>query len=151
MNKSAKIHRVLVVANEHVEPTALAAAIEGTIPPRAQSQVLVVAPALDGRFRRWSSDDDEAYEAAEQRLRSCIDELERLGYRANGMIGDADPLLASAEALRVFRADALVIVTPPESRANWLGRNLVARARERFRLPVVPLTADAAPPLPEAA
>jgi hypothetical protein len=145
VNTSVKTHRVLVVANEQVEPTVLAAAIDSAIPPQAHSEVLVVAPALNGRFRRWTSDDDDAYEAAEQRLRSCIDDLERLGYRVNGMIGDADPLLATAEALRVFRADTLVVATHIESRANWLGRNLVARARERFGLPVIPLTPEERP------
>jgi hypothetical protein len=151
MSKSATTHRVLVVANDPVEAGLLGAAIDRTTPPRAQPQVLVVAPALNARFRGWTSDDDEAYDAAELRLRSCIDDLELSGYDANGIIGDADPLLATAEALRVFRADMLVIATHPERRANWLARNLIARARERFGLPVVALTAEAAPPLPEAA
>jgi hypothetical protein len=146
MNANSMTRRVLVIANEHVEAAALAQAIGS---PHPQPEVLVVAPALNDRFRRWTSDDDEAYEAAEQRLVSCIDDLECFGYSANGMIGDADPLLATAEALRLFRADTIVIATHRESRANWLARNLVARARERFDLPVVPVITDAKPQPPE--
>jgi hypothetical protein len=147
MNTHAAINRILVISNDRPDAAVLARAFESSVASDAERQVLIVAPALNGRFRRWTSDDDEAYEAAEQRLRSCIDDLERLGYSANGMIGEADPLLAAADALRVFRADVLVIATQEESRANWLARNLVTRARERFDVPVVEVVTDAAPQL----
>jgi ribosomal protein S18 acetylase RimI-like enzyme len=142
MNAHAATYRILVIANERVDADVLAQEIDGSVAPGAPTQVLVVAPALNGRYRRWTSDDDEAYEAAEERLRSYIDDLERRGYDVNGMIGDADPLLAIAQTLQVFRADLLVIATHPESRANWLARNLVARARERFDLPIISIVTD---------
>jgi hypothetical protein len=58
------------------------------------------------------------------------------------MVGDADPLQAAADALRVFPADELVVATHPEGRSNWLARGVVERARRRFGLPVVHVVVD---------
>jgi hypothetical protein len=52
-----------------------------------------------------------------------------------GRIGDADPLLAIADALSTFPADEIVIAALPEfpvARAEAL----IARARDRFPVPV---------------
>jgi len=48
------------------------------------AEVLVVAPAVNSRLRRWLSDDDEARRVAEERLAACVDRLERAGVRATG-------------------------------------------------------------------
>ena len=64
--------------------------------------------------------------------------------RATGWVGDADPLHAIADALAVFPADELLVVTPAEQRAHWLARDLARRAGERFELPVVHVALDAA-------
>jgi len=37
--------------------------------------------------------------------------------------------------LGTFAPDELIISTHPEGRSNWLERNVVERARERFALP----------------
>ena len=50
-------NRILVIANETVESDLLAHAIRA----REASQVLIVAPALNGRVRHWTSDDDAAH------------------------------------------------------------------------------------------
>jgi hypothetical protein len=106
------------------------------------SQVLIVAPALNGRVRHWTSDDDVAHAEADERLRRSLDRLAASGIPANGMVGDADPLQAAADALRVFPAEELVVATHPEGRSNWLARGVVERARRRFGLPVVHLVVD---------
>src|SRR5437762_2330830 len=88
--------RILVVANETAEGAALHEAIRA----RAQGnepELLVVAPALNSRPRRWTSAEDEAFAAAETRLRRCLDLLEWAGLEANGVVADADPLNAIAE------------------------------------------------------
>ena len=58
--------------------------------------------------------------------------------------GDADPLQAIADALRFFPADAIVVATHPPGRSNWLARDLVARARRRFDLPIVHIVVEPA-------
>ena len=46
-------------------------------------------------------------------------EIERLGLRAKGEIGDSDPNVAIEDALREFPADEIVISThPPSARAG---------------------------------
>ena len=132
------MNRILVIANETVESDLLAHAIRA----KEASQVLIVAPALNGRLRHWTSDDDVAHDAADERLRRSLDRLAASGIPANGMVGDADPLQAAADALRVFPAEELVVATHPEGRSNWLARGVVERARRRFGLPVVHLVVD---------
>ena len=53
--------------------------------------------------------------------------------RATGWVGDADPLHAIADALAVFPADELLVVTPAERRAHWLARDLARRAGRAVR------------------
>src|SRR5581483_2605021 len=63
--------RVLVVANETVVGAALrdeiGRAVEG-----ADATVLVVSPALNSKLRHWTSDEDQARAAAEERLGHSI-------------------------------------------------------------------------------
>lgn len=141
-DSTTSIQRILVVANETATGAMLREAITGRS-GNARPQILVVAPALTGRLHLWLSDLDGARRAAEQRLVACIEGLEAIGIEAEGIVGDADPLLAIWDALRVFAADEIVIVTHPEGRSHWLARNVVARVRAIFALPVVHVVADA--------
>jgi len=97
--------------------------------------VLVVAPALNSRLRRWLSDEDEARRQAEERAEACVSRLERSGVHACGRVGDADPLQAIADALPVFAADEIVIAAHPE-RSGRLADDVTTRARNRFALPI---------------
>ncbi|MFY9579190.1 MAG: hypothetical protein WAQ33_07675 [Gaiellaceae bacterium] len=140
-NRSAR--RILVVANETVESRILHDAIRADV-DRNNAEILVVAPALNSRVRHWVSDEDEARHAARARLSRSIARLVRDGVAANGWVGDADPIQAIDDALHFFPADRLIIATHPEGRSNWLARSLVARARRRFRLPILHIVVDAA-------
>jgi hypothetical protein len=64
----------------------------------ANADVLVVAPALNSWLRRWMSDEAAARRRAGERLTVCLDQLKRRGVQADGRVGDADPLLAIADA-----------------------------------------------------
>jgi hypothetical protein len=137
---SEKRHRILVVANETVASATLHEVLEGytSIAP----DVLVLAPALNSRLRHWLSDDDRARREAAARLAACLDALEADGIAAEGVVGDADPIQAIDDTLRVFPAAEIVIATHPESRSNWLARDVVARACTAFGLPVVHVVVD---------
>jgi hypothetical protein len=97
-----------------------------------QSEVLVVAPALNSRLRRWLSDEDEARRLAAERAGAAVERLERRGLHAVGRVGDGDPLQAIADALPVFAADEIVIAGDTS-----IAERLAARARARFGLPVL--------------
>ena len=134
-------HRILVIANETVGGDELLAILrrksEGV-----SEQVLVVCPALNSRVHTWASDEDGARAAAQERLDASLARLRRDGVQARGEVGDGDPLQAIEDALRTFGADELVISTHPEGRSNWLERNVVGVARERFDLPITHVVVD---------
>lgn len=96
-----------------------------------ESQVFVVAPALNSRLRRWLSDEDGARRLAGERAHAAVERLERRGVHAESQVGDADPLQAIADALPIFAADEIVIAGD-----RSVFEVLAARARERFGLPV---------------
>jgi nucleotide-binding universal stress UspA family protein len=109
------------------------------------ADVLVVAPALNSWLWHWLSDEDTARRRAEERVTAHLERLERGGVHAEGRVGDADPLLAIADALRTFPADEIVIAAGRCS--TRLAEGLTTRARELFALP----TSHTAEPLPRAA
>jgi hypothetical protein len=133
--------RVLVVANETVEGDELLAAIRERL-AGAPAEVFVVSPALNSRLRHWTSDEDGAREAAQARLERSLERLAAEGLDARGDIGDADPVQAVEDALRVFGAHEIVLSTHPEGRSHWLERGVVEAVRERFAIPVTHVVVD---------
>ncbi|MEI8104435.1 MAG: hypothetical protein WCH31_01160 [Actinomycetes bacterium] len=123
---------ILVIANETVEGAVLHDAVIARAGDAEAVRVLVVTPALNSRLRRWTSDEDGARHAAEARLENCLARLHAAGLDTEGRVGDADPLQAIDDGLRVFDADEIVIATHPEGRSNWLERDLIGKARARY-------------------
>lgn len=135
--------RLLVVANETVAGTAL----RDEIVRRAGGDacdVLVVTPALNTRLRHWTSDEDRAREEAQARLDASLAALRDAGVEASGHVGDDDPLQAIEDALRDFPADEIILSTHPPGRSNWLERELVRNARERWPCPIAHVVVDLA-------
>jgi hypothetical protein len=131
---------ILVVANETVAGTALREEIVHRAGGNAD--VLVVAPALNSRLRHWTSDEDRARSEAQARLDASLAALAEAGVAARGQVGDDDPLQAMDDALRTFGADEIIISTHPPGRSNWLERDVVQRARDRFPLPISHVVVD---------
>ena len=124
LRDQSRERRVLIVALDDVIPAAVPAA-----------NVLVIAPALNSRLRQWLSDEDAARLRAEERVTAFVAWLENMGVRAKGQVGDADPLLAIADALPTFPADEIMVAAQPEG-LNRFADELVSRAHNRFALPV---------------
>jgi hypothetical protein len=114
--------KVLVIALDTVTPAGL-----------PHGDVLVVAPATTSRLRRWLSDDDVARRRARERVDAFVQQLERRGIRADGRIGDGDPMQAIADALVTFAADEIVVAAAP-GRSTELADEVAAQARRRFAL-----------------
>jgi hypothetical protein len=133
--------KILVVANETVAGRALRGEIvhrtEGT-----EAEVFVVCPALNSRIRHWTSDEDRARAEAQDRLHTSLAALAEGGVEARGEVGDDDPMQAIEDALRTFGADEIIISTHPPGRSNWLEREVIVRARERFDLPITHVVVD---------
>ena len=118
--------------------TVRAAAVDG-------APVLVVSPAVTTRLRHWTSDRSRAEAAARTRLLGLLDELGRAGVTAEGMVGDADPAQAAADALAVFAADEVIVAPGIDT---WQTRGLVRRLQERYDGPILELAASPTPAAP---
>jgi hypothetical protein len=133
--------RILVVANETVGGGPLREAIRART-EGYRGSVLVVCPALNSPVRHWVSDEDSARAGAQERLEASLARLRASGVKAEGQIGDSDPLQAMEDALRTFGADEIIISTHPEGRSNWLERGVVSGARQRFAVPITHVVVD---------
>lgn len=134
--------RILVLANETLGGEALRREIAHRMAGEA-AEVFVVCPALNvSKVKHWVSDEDEARREAQKRLDEVLERLDREGVPVKGDIGDADPIQAMEDALRLFPAHEAIISTHPPGRSNWLERGVVERARERFALPVSHVVVD---------
>jgi hypothetical protein len=133
--------RVLVVANETVGGEELMDAL-GEIALAGRARFYVVAPALNSRLKTWTSDEDPARAAAQQRLGATLERLRDIGIEATGAIGDVDPLVAVEDAVRTYRPTEMVVSTHPEGRSNWLERGVVGALRDRYDIPVTHVVVD---------
>ena len=131
-------YRMLVVATEPVaEPelveqiAAIAAEGQGLIDPRARSELLVLAPAVQSRLDRWASDVRSARRSAGQVLAVSLGAFAAAGIDAAGKIGDADPVQAVEDELHEFPAREVVVLDGP-----GLGPDEVAEVRRRLDRPV---------------
>ena len=135
--------KILVVANETVGGDELRDLL-GRKAEGVNEDVLLVCPALNSRLRTWTSDEDGARAAAQERLDESLARLRDAGVTARGEIGDGDPLQALEDALRTFPADEIVVSTHPPGRSNWLEQGVVENARLRFDVPVSHVVVDLA-------
>jgi hypothetical protein len=129
--------RVVLLADETVVGGALRAV--GERHGRSRVDMLVVVPAFAGRLA-LSTSDDAPRRAAERRLHRCLAALRARGIRAEGLVGDADPLLALEDALCLFPADEILVVTAPSEGGH--GDRLVTEARLRHGRSVEPVVVE---------
>jgi hypothetical protein len=138
----ARPRRILVVANE----TCASQGMVDEVLYRAgkAGEVMVVAPVLArSRLEHWlSSDAERRRDEAQGRLDASVEAFTAAGLTARGQLGDADPLQALDDALRVYDADEVVISTHPHDRSNWLERQVVRKARERYDVPITHVVVD---------
>jgi GABA permease len=133
--------RVLVVANETVGGEELLSTIS-TLALSQQTRFRVVCPALNSRLKTYTSDEDPAREAAQQRLDVTLARLASVGIEASGEVGDGDPLVALDDAVRTFGPNEIVISTHPPGRSNWLEKGVVDSVRSRYDIPVTHVVVD---------
>lgn len=134
--------RLVVLANETVGGGELAGEIRARTEGR-DAEVLVVTPALvRSAAQHWASDTDAAYAEAEQRMLASVASLREAGIEARGEIGDSDPNVALADAMRGFGADEVIISTHPPQRSRWLERGVVERAKEEIGVPLTHVVVD---------
>jgi hypothetical protein len=128
---------VLVVASEPITAPQLREAVGGSKKTGEDTEVMVVAPALqDSPLKFWLSDADDAIEAAKRVKAETLANLDEAGIPATADTGESDPMDAIGDALRTFDADRVVIFTHPEGDQRYREDVDLAAVERRFGLPV---------------
>jgi hypothetical protein len=130
-------HRIVVLATEPIMAHALVEEI-ACHAGHAEDDVLVVAPALvDSALKLGTGQVDSARARAERRLSTSVEALRGAGLHATGEVGDANPNVALADALRSAPADEVIIATHADDEATWLGEDeVIERARRELHKPI---------------
>ena len=132
--------KIIALVSEPISGEALRSAVGGDVAEEAE--VLVVAPALNSKFRFLTSDAEEAIARAEQVQEETVERLDEEGIDAAGDTGESDPLLALQDALQTYPADEIVLCVHSEGGRNWQEEGVVDEARERFGKPVKQLVVE---------
>jgi hypothetical protein len=81
-------------------------------------------------------------ESAQVRVDLAISVLASEGIAVTGEVGDADPFLATMDAVAERRPDEIIVSTHPSSSSGWLRRDLVDRIHNASGLPVQHIVVD---------
>jgi nucleotide-binding universal stress UspA family protein len=132
--------KILVVANETVVGKPLIDAVkkradEGPI------QVHVISPQNQPKAG-YVVYEDTVRDAAENRVKMAVAQLEEIGVEADGEVMDPDPYAATMDALGEETYDEIIISTHPETRSGWLRQDLVDRVARASGRPVEHVVVD---------
>ena len=79
---------------------------------------------------------EEARRLAEDKLQSALKRFAAAGAKADGEVGDGDPVRAVEATLSRQQFDEIIVSTLPERLSPWLRQDLPRRLEHKFRLPV---------------
>lgn len=82
----------------------------------------------------------QAVAHARRALEDALAHFNSEGIDATGDVGDENPVLAVADALRQRRSDEIVVSTLAPGASKWIKRDLPHRLARRFRVPVTHVT-----------
>ncbi|MHB8235363.1 MAG: hypothetical protein ACYDHT_11990 [Solirubrobacteraceae bacterium] len=86
--------------------------------------------------------DEAVRESAQARVDLALSLVTGESIDATGEVGDADPFLATMDAIAMRRPDEVLISTHPAVSSGWLRRDLVERIRNASGLPVEHIVVD---------
>jgi hypothetical protein len=112
---------VLVVANVTAASDELLAALKRRSERGACGFTLLVPATGGGR---------EGRETAEKRLEAALERMRAAGLEVEGMVGDADPVIAVHDTWDPRRFDEIVISTLPTGASRWLAVDLPHRVEK---------------------
>jgi hypothetical protein len=102
--------------------------------------VFVVAPALpESKLDLMMGAVDEAIPPARERLEETLEALREAGLKADGEVGDSDPIQAMNDEVIKFAPDQIVLVAHTEAEGSPVEKRLLEQAERDFDLPVLEL------------
>jgi hypothetical protein len=131
---------VLVVANRTLGGAKLLDAVRARA---AQGDVRfrLVVPQNDPRAGLVIYD-EAVRESAQARVDLALSLVAGESIDATGEVGDADPFLATMDAIALRRPDEIIVSTYPAVSSGWLRRDLIERIRNASGLPVEHVVTD---------
>jgi hypothetical protein len=131
---NAEPKRILVVANETVVGKPLIDAVKKRA-DKGPIKVHVISPQ-NAPKAGYVVYDDMTRDAAENRVKMAVAQLQEIGVEADGEVMDPDPYAATMDALGEETYDEIIISTHPETRSGWLRQGLVDRVARAAGRPV---------------
>ena len=86
--------------------------------------------------------DEAVRESAQVRVDLALSAVAAEGIEATGEVGDADPFLATMDAVGARRPDEIIVSTHPAVHSGWLRRDLIERIHNASGLPVEHVVVD---------
>jgi hypothetical protein len=86
--------------------------------------------------------DEAVRESAQVRVDLALSAVASEGIVGSGEVGDADPFLATMDAIAERRPDEIILSTHPAVHSGWLRRDLVERIENASGLPVEHIVTD---------
>lgn len=123
----------LVVANQTLGGEHLTTKMRECLAARPCRFHVVVPASPPQQHVVWT--EGEARAIAQRRLERALTRFRDIGADADGEVGDANPLLAIADALRRQPFDEIILSTLPPGPSRWLKLDLPHRWRATFAFP----------------
>jgi hypothetical protein len=86
--------------------------------------------------------DEAVRDAGQVRIDLAVSLLADEGIEASGAVGDADPFLATMDAIGEHRPSEVIVSTHPTTHSGWLRRDLIERVQIASGLPVEHIVTD---------
>ena len=131
---------ILVVANRTIGGVKLLDAVRARAASGEARFRLVVPQSKPGAG--LAIYDDTVRESAQVRVDLALSTVAAEGIEATGEVGDADPFLATMDAVAQHRPDEIIVSTHPATQSGWLRRDLIERIHNASGLPVEHIVID---------
>ncbi len=128
--------RILVVTTAAVPEAQVGAIVRAHAGEDAEVHVVAPASKISWLDRLTNAEDDARSDAAD-RAEAASEAVP--GEQVEAHVGDVDPLQAIEDALRLFPAEEVVVLTAPDEQGTWLETGLGEEAQKRLSVPVTHL------------
>jgi hypothetical protein len=132
---------VLVVANRTLGGAKLLDAVRARAASGARFRLVVPQSEPSAGLVIY---DEAVRESAQVRVDLALSVLADEQIEATGEVGDADPFLATMDAVATSRPDEIIVSTHPAVHSGWLRRDLIERIQNASGLPVEHIVVDLA-------
>lgn len=137
------MRRYLVVANQTLAGEHLVKEIRARLSAGPCRFHVLVPATHPGGHAVYT--EGEAQAVAQRNLDRALETFRKLGAKADGEVGDEQPLGAIGDVLREQEFDEIILSTLPPGVSRWLKQDLVSRVERSFAVPVTHVIGEPEP------